>query len=88
MFSLVRDNIAQLFEKKAANSLVLSDLQNHDELGKQHAVDAVNILIKYKKTVHEFTEDIIDFWPLPKRVMTRYQLDNAEQLNEWLDDLS
>lgn len=66
-----------------ANSLLLGHNQNN----KDNALDAVDILIKYKTTVHDFTDDIIAFWPLPQQVMARYRFDDAEQLNEWLDRL-
>ena len=88
MLSLLRHSITQFFKAKEISSLVSSNLQQYDALGKQQALDAVNILIRYKTTVHEFTDEIIDFWPLPRRVMERYRFDNVAQLNEWLDNLS
>jgi len=63
-------------------------LQGHDELSQQDALDAIDILLLYKNTVHEFTDGIIEYWSLPQRIMERYQFDDAEQLNEWLDNLS
>lgn len=71
-----------------AESLSKFDLQGYDLNAKQDALDAVDILIKYKTRVHEFTDEIIEFWSLPKKVMQRYSFDDAEQLNEWLDGLS
>lgn len=68
--------------------LSVSHLADHDDAGKQDALDAVDILIKYKSTVQDFTDEIIEFWPLPRRVMERYHFDDAEQLNEWLDGIS
>ena len=69
-------------------SLAQSHLQGHDNAGKQEALDAVDILLTYKATVHEFTDEIVDFWALPRRIMERYHFDDANQLNDWLDDLS
>lgn len=63
-------------------------LTDYDAMSKQNALVAVDILIQYKSTVHEFTEEIIEFWSLPRRVMARYHFDDAEQLNEWLDGIS
>lgn len=65
-----------------------SMLQGHNEEAKQDAVDAVEILQKYKTNVHEFTEEIVNFWSLPRKIMDRYSFDDVEQLNEWLDDMS
>jgi len=70
------------------DSLSASHLINHDEAAKQDALAAVDILIRYKSTVHEFTDEIIEFWALPRRVMERYHFEDAEQLNEWLDGIS
>lgn len=70
------------------NTLATSQLIGHDETSKQFVYQAVGLLLKYKLTVHEFTDEIIDFWSLPRKVMARYQFDDAEQLNEWLDNLS
>lgn len=67
-------------------TLATSDLLAHDEFGKQEAQHAVDILIKYKSEVHEFTDDIVAFWPLPQKVMARYHINDVDQLNEWLDD--
>ncbi|SMG62130.1 hypothetical protein BMETH_01_9 [methanotrophic bacterial endosymbiont of Bathymodiolus sp.] len=44
--------------------------------------------MEYKTKVHDFTDEIVEFWALPKQIMERYQFDNVEQLNEWLDTLS
>ncbi len=63
-------------------------LQGHDDASKQDALDAVDILVQYKATVHEFTDEIVAFWPLPRRVMERYHFDDTDQLNEWLDNIS
>jgi len=68
--------------------LSASQLTDHDETSKQDALEAVDILIRYKSTVQDFTDEIIEFWPLPRRIMDRYHFDDAEQLNEWLDGLS
>ena len=78
-----------IFSKTKKNSsLSASHLTNFDETDKQNALDAVDILIRYKSTVHDFTDEIIEFWPLPRRIMDRYHFDVAEQLNEWLDGIS
>ncbi len=69
-------------------SLSSSRLVNYDEASKLDAIAAVDILIRYKSTVHEFTDEIIAFWALPRKVMERYRFDDAEQLNEWLDGIS
>ncbi|OQK17381.1 hypothetical protein AU255_05740 [Methyloprofundus sedimenti] len=80
---------SQLFSTKRKNSsLANAQLHGHDMANKHDALEAVDILVKYKTTVHEFTDEIIEFWPLPRRIMERYQFDDAEQLNEWLDKLS
>ncbi|BCG64620.1 MAG: hypothetical protein methR_P2407 [Methyloprofundus sp.] len=73
---------------KETVGLAKSQLQGHDDASKQHALDAVDILVQYKATVHEFTDEIVAFWPLPRRVMERYHFDDADQLNEWLDNIS
>ncbi|MFW5444250.1 MAG: hypothetical protein ACKE51_08105 [Methylococcaceae bacterium] len=73
---------------KENKSLDKAELLGHDEASKQNALNAVAILQKYKTNVHEFTDGIVDFWPLPKRVMERYHFDDVEQLNEWLDGMS
>ena len=88
MTSLLQFHNTLFSQMKTNVTLATSQLRDHDEAGKQNALDAVDILIKYKSTVHDFTDEIIEFWPLPKRVMERYHFDDAEQLNEWLDDLS
>lgn len=75
-------------QAKKNKPLSASHLTEHDEIGKQDALDAVDILIRYKATVHDFTDEIIEFWPLPRRIMDRYHFDDAEQLNEWLDGIS
>jgi hypothetical protein len=77
-----------LLQYNNENTLATSQLIGHDETSKQLVYQAVELLLKYKSTVHEFTDEIIDFWSLPRRVMTRYQFDDAEQLNEWLDNLT
>ncbi|MCK5829709.1 MAG: hypothetical protein KAH20_05355 [Methylococcales bacterium] len=64
-----------------------AELRGHDDVSKQDALNAVTILKKYKTNVHDFTDGIVDFWPLPKRVMERYHIDDVDQLNEWLDDI-
>jgi len=71
---------------KHSGNLASAVLSGHDEESKQEALEAIDILVKYKTTVHEFTDGIVDFWPLPRRVMDRYQFSDVEQLNEWLDD--
>ena len=65
-----------------------SQLVGHDNSSKQDALDAVDILVDYKTGVHEFTDEIVEFWSLPKKVMERYHFDDAEQLNDWLDGFS
>jgi len=84
--SQIYNSLFSQANKKA--SLSSSHLVNYDETGKQDALDAVDILIRYKSTVHDFTDEIIEFWPLPRRIMDRYHFDDAEQLNEWLDGIS
>jgi len=80
-------SLSSLFHPgKKTKSLAKSQLQDHDTSGKQDALDAIDILLKYKSTVHEFTDEIIAFWPLPQKVMKRYLFDDAEQLNDWLDN--
>jgi len=80
---------SHIFSKNTANSsLASAELLGHDLTSKHDALEAVNILVKYKTTVHDFTDEIIAFWPLPRRIMERYQFDDAEQLNEWLDTLA
>ena len=74
--------------KEETGSLATAQLMGHDSTNKLDALEAVDVLVKYKETVHEFTDEIIDFWPLARRIMDRYQFDDAEQLNEWLDNLS
>ncbi len=54
--------------------LSASQLMNFDEAGKQDALEAVDILIKYKSTVHEFTDEIIEFWALPRTRCSSFQL--------------
>ncbi|MCF7970894.1 MAG: hypothetical protein K9L22_06980 [Methylococcaceae bacterium] len=71
---------------KHSGNLATALLSGHDEDSRNEALDAVDILIKYKATVHEFTDEIVEFWPLPRRVMERYRFSDVEQLNEWLDD--
>ncbi|MDC9729776.1 MAG: hypothetical protein PSN04_10705 [Methyloprofundus sp.] len=82
-------NFYRLFSSpEKAASLTTSELQGYDLNSKKDALEAVDILVKYKTGVHDFTDEIIDFWPLPKKVMQRYSFDDAEQLNEWLDNFS
>lgn len=69
-------------------SLDKAELRSHDQAGKQYALDAVAILQEYKTNVHDFTDGIVDFWLLPKKVMDRYHFDDVDQLNEWLDGMS
>lgn len=73
------------FSQKKTPSLAESTLRAHDNAGKQEALDAIDILVKYKSNVHEFTDEIINHWSMPRRIMERYEIDDAEQLNEWLD---
>ena len=73
---------------KTRFTLSRSALQGHDDKGKQDALYAVDILIKYKKDVQNFTDEIVEAWALPRKVMDRYSFDDVEQLNEWLDSLS
>ena len=80
---------SSIFAKNKQNTdLSASHLTEHNEAGKQDALDAIDILIEYKSTVQEFTDEIIEFWPLPRRIMERYHFEDAEQLNEWLDNLA
>jgi hypothetical protein len=71
---------------KETGTLATAQWQGHDITSKFDALDAIDALVIYKETVHEFTDEIIDFWSLPRRIMERYQFDDAEELNEWLDD--
>ncbi|MCK5889308.1 MAG: hypothetical protein KAG19_05140 [Methylococcales bacterium] len=73
---------------KTSFTLKRSALQGHNQEAKQDALYAITVLQKYKKDVHEFTDEIVDSWALARKVMDRYYLDDAEQLNEWLDDIS
>lgn len=74
-------------KNKKHTSLNASTLRGHDEYGKQEALDAIDILLEYKSTVHEFTDEIIAHWSTPQKIMDRYEIDDVEQLNEWLDSL-
>jgi len=71
---------------KHSHNLAAALLSGHDESSKNEALEAIDILMKYKATVHEFTDEIVEFWPLPRRIMERYHFSDVEQLNEWLDD--
>ena len=84
--SQIYNSLFSQANKKA--TLSSSHLVDFDEAGKQDALAAVDILIRYKSTVHDFTDEIIEFWALPRRIMERYHFDDAEQLNEWLDGFS
>ncbi len=64
-----------------------TDLSGYDATTKQLAQEAIEVLKCYKDHIHDFTDEIIEFWALPQKIMDRYQLDDAEQLNEWLDNL-
>ena len=75
-----------LFFPKKPIGLASSSLRRHDKEGKQEALDAIDILVKYKSNVHEFTDEIINHWSMPRRIMERYEIDDVEQLNEWLDN--
>ena len=88
MTSLSKIYSAIFAKNKQNTDLSTSHLTEYDEAGKQDALDAIDILIKYKSTVQEFTDEIVEFWPLPRRIMERYHFDDAEQLNEWLDRLA
>lgn len=86
-------SLSQIFDSHFSQtnknaSLSASHLIDHDDASKQNALDAVDILIRYKSTVHDFTDEIIEFWPLPRKIMDRYRFDDVEQLNEWLDGFS
>ncbi|MCK5870436.1 hypothetical protein BMR07_04285 [Methylococcaceae bacterium CS1] len=85
--SLLFPELRSLFlQKKQGSTSLASDLlQGHDSTSKHDALEAIDILVRYKTTVHDFTDEIIEFWPLPRLIMQRYQFDDAEQLNEWLD---
>jgi len=76
------------FTQKKSILAADSQLVGHDSSNKQDALDAVDILVDYKTGVHEFTDEIVEFWSLPKKVMERYSLDDADQLNDWLDGFS
>ena len=84
-----RQQYSTLFSLMKKNStLDKAALRGYDEKSKQDALNAVAILQKYKTNVHDFTDAIVDFWPLPRKVMERYHFDDVEQLNEWLDDMA
>ncbi len=85
MFSILYN---KFFTRLEPSQLASSQLRSYDQLGKQEALDAIDILIKYKSTVHAFTNSIVDYWSLPQRVMERYGINDVDQLNDWLDDLS
>ncbi len=72
---------------KQAQMLADSSLNGYDSLIKKDAVQAVDILIKYKKDVHEFTEDIVEHWELPRKIMERYCFNDVDELNDWLDNM-
>ncbi len=76
------------FFSRNNETLATADLLGYDESNKQYAQDALEVLITYKSKVHDFTDEIVAFWPLPRKVMARYHIDDVDQLNEWLDDLS
>jgi len=76
------------FPQKKSILAADSQLVGYDSYNKQDALDAVDILVDYKTGVHEFTDEIVEFWALPKKVMERYSLDDVEQLNDWLDGFS
>lgn len=84
---LSTSQFAELFSFKKKVNLASNQLSDHDDEGKHDALLAVDTLLTYKTTVHDFTDEIITFWPLARRVMERYDFDDAEQLNEWLDNL-
>lgn len=86
MFSILLDKLTSQTENNSI--LAYSQLRGYDSTGKQEALDSVKILIKYKSTVHSFTDSIVAHWSLPQRVMERYSIDDVDQLNDWLDDLS
>jgi len=88
MTSLLQFSNSLFAKTKKETSLSASHLIDHDDAGKQDALDAIDILVQYKATVQDFTDEIIEFWPLPRRIMDRYHFDDAEQLNEWLDGLA
>ncbi|NOR68858.1 MAG: hypothetical protein GQ532_04045 [Methylomarinum sp.] len=58
-------------------------LCGHDEESMHDARMAVDLLQQYKEKCHEFTSAIVDFWPLPREEMERYQVNDVEELNEW-----
>lgn len=74
--------------KQDVKPLAQAQLLGHDSSNKLDALEAIDILLRYKTTVHDFTDEIIEFWSLPRRIMERYQFDDAEQLNEWLESFS
>jgi len=67
-------------------AMATNSLSGHNEASKQGARLAVDLLKQYKSKCNEFTDAIVDFWPLPREVMERYQINDVEELNEWLDD--
>ena len=88
MVSLQKNgNLVFLWIKKNI-SLDKSALSDYSEEGKEDALCAVAILQNYKSNVHDFTDDIVNFWSLPERVMARYHFNDVDELNEWLDNMS
>jgi len=67
-------------------SMNKNSLQGYSTCDQQDVLAAIDVLIQYKKTVHDFTDAIIDFWSLPQKIMQRYRFSDAEELNEWLDN--
>ncbi|NOQ63402.1 MAG: hypothetical protein GQ582_02680 [Methyloprofundus sp.] len=86
MMSLIQQYKATYFTAIETGILATSSLSGHDKASKERALQAIEILKEYKLNVNQFTDDIIDFWSLPKKVMERYHFSDVTELNEWLDE--
>lgn len=86
MMSLLQRSYPGISTMTEAGAQGTTLLSGHDKASKKAALQAVEVLKKYKSNVHEFTDEIIGFWPLPKKVMERYHFDGVNELNEWLED--
>jgi len=82
MFSLLKTSSGVVNK----NSINKNSLQGHSIGDQQEVMAAIDVLIQYKSTVHDFTDTIIDFWSLPQKIMQRYRFNDAEELNEWLEN--
>lgn len=87
MFTLNPIKISSHLFSGHKSSLASASLKNHDDLGKHQALQAVDLLIDYKTNVHDFTDEIVSFWPLPQKIMDRYHIHSADELNDWLENM-